>query len=617
VFTEALGRFALALGGAYGDEGPVVASTLDQLDIAVRQWDAQIRGYEAGMAADIGSAPAALAVRMHVALGSVYLDRLRTADALRELALAAQIDPRRADVPALRSVVLAQLTNQPAVALAEVQKAVALAPGDAAQLYQLSRLLPQPATGADDALTRFLEARRADRGTQPQSPFMRVGLVEEVPGIEPFFPPAAYAAGFQLLREGRHPEAIARFRTALAADPLVSAPAATAAALGNGGAALRAGDTQAVIDRLGVLAGGTESSEVQRLLGLAHLAAEHDVEGLAALTAAVRLAPTSERARLDLANALFERSRLDDARAVLDDTVKALPDAGQAWYQLGRVQQRLGDYAAAGRSLGRAAALQPLLGLNSVYQTIGALHRSQQEYTQAMDAFRARTALVPNDPDAHQELAEMYVRLGRLTEGRAEYAVAVWLDPRHAGAWVGAGQIHLREGRLDEAAEAARRAVEIDARHKEARYLLATVLLRLGRAEEGARELDAYERLQADATALQTRRLELAAFRRDAKVRADKGEHAEAVAFLQKALEADPDNPASHLDLGIALFKANRPVDAEAQLRAAEQTGAAPDVHRHLSEVYAALNQPEASRRERARYAQARQDALRRAGAAR
>jgi hypothetical protein len=38
-------------------------------------------------------------------------------------------------------------------------------------------------------------------------------------------------------------------------------------------------------------------------------------------------------------------------------------------------------------------------------------------------------------------------------------------------------------------------------------------------------------------------------------------------------------------------------------------------VHRHLAEAYAAMGQADESRRERALYAQARQDAMRRAGA--
>jgi hypothetical protein len=52
-------------------------------------------------------------------------------------------------------------------------------------------------------------------------------------------------------------------------------------------------------------------------------------------------------------------------------------------------------------------------------------------------------------------------------------------------------------------------------------------------------------------------------------------------------------------------------------LRAAVVTGAPPDVHRLLAEAYTATGQADEGRRERALYAQARQEALRNAGGAR
>jgi tetratricopeptide (TPR) repeat protein len=209
----------------------------------------------------------------------------------------------------------------------------------------------------------------------------------------------------------------------------------------------------------------------------------------------------------------------------------------------------------------------------------------------------------------------MYFRQSRLDEALAEHTAALMIDPRRSDSHVGVAQVHLREGRFAEAAAAARRAAELDADHKEARYVLATSLLRLGRADEGNRELQEYQRLQNEATALQSKRLEIAALRRDATVSAAKGEHDRAVALLRKALDADPADPAAELELGLALLRAGKAGDALPHLRAGAVPGSAPDVHLHLAAAYEATGQPDASRRERALYAQARQDALRSAGA--
>ena len=147
--------------------------------------------------------------------------------------------------------------------------------------------------------------------------------------------------------------------------------------------------------------------------------------------------------------------------------------------------------------------------------------------------------------------------------------------------------------------------------------MLATSLLRLGRTDDGNRELQEYQRLQNEATALQSKRFEIAALRRDATVSTASGNHARAVALLRKALEAERGDPASELDLGMALLRAGKPGEAIPHLRAAAVPDSAPDVHRQLAAAYEAAGQADDSRRERALYAQARQEALRRAGAGR
>ena len=88
-FTNALGTFALALRGEFGDEGPRLRSSLDQMRRIVTAWDADIRRYEAAMAADLPGATPEIASRMHRAFGAIYLDRGRVTDGLSSLAEAA------------------------------------------------------------------------------------------------------------------------------------------------------------------------------------------------------------------------------------------------------------------------------------------------------------------------------------------------------------------------------------------------------------------------------------------------------------------------------------------------------------------------------------------------
>jgi tetratricopeptide (TPR) repeat protein len=620
-FTAGLARFSLALDGLFGDEGAVASASLAAMDRARQQWDAVIRAYEAGLAGEVAKAPPPLAARMHLALGGAYLDRNRFRDAERQLDEALRLDASRVEALTVRGLIEAQLTARPREALADFAKAAALTPADPVRAYLHARQLV--AVGASDdavaaAMRRFVAVQSAARPSPDGMPFIRPALVQEVPDIEPFFPPAAYRAGFRALVEGRYEDGLAQLRTAAILDPLVTPPAEVAGRLRAAGAALRDGNATAAIAQLDAAAtAAPRASEVQRLLGLAHLANEDMERGVAALKLAIGLDAAYERPRIDLARTLFERGALADAVTVLSDTLAAIPDSGRARYLRGLAYQRQGNYGAAMEDLGQALTLEPLLGANSVAQSIGALRRSQQDYDGAIEAFSRRIALVPNDAAAHHELAEMYFRVGRLDEALAEHTVALMIDPRRVESHVGVAQVHLREGQFAEAAAAATRATRLAADHKEARYVLATSLLRLGRSDEGNRELQEYQRLQSAATALQSRQLEIGALRRDATVSAANGDHARAVALLRKALDADPNDPASELDLGLALLRAGKPAEAIPHLRAGVVPGASPEVHRHLAAAYDAAGQPEDGRRERALYAQARQDALRRAGAGR
>src|SRR5262245_17780331 len=84
-FVQAVGQFSLALDGMYGDEGARVRTSLDAMSRALEDWDGALRKYETAIAADLRTAEPGLAIRMHLALAGLYLDRTRAADGLREL----------------------------------------------------------------------------------------------------------------------------------------------------------------------------------------------------------------------------------------------------------------------------------------------------------------------------------------------------------------------------------------------------------------------------------------------------------------------------------------------------------------------------------------------------
>ncbi len=605
-FVQAVGQFSLALDGAYGDEGTRVRSSLDAMSRALDEWDALLRKYEAAMAADLRTAAPALATKMHLALGGLYLDRIRTADGLRELAAAGKLDQARADVPIFEALAHSQLEGNDPAATAALRRASTLSPNDAMTAYVLARHLSR--TGASEEAIRAYdsfvstETRRPAQNQAPSAaPFVDLRLVHERPGVEPFFPPALYADGFAELQRGNLPRAIELFRQGAARDPLVAENGVESGALERAATALRDGSLERATGHIAVaIELAPDRAEPHRILGLIHLANREPDAAAKALNAAITLNPRDERARLALADALIAGDSLPAAREALQELLKLYPSSGRARYKLGLVYQRQGLYADAIRELTAAAALKPLIGLNSVYQTIGALARSQQQYDVATTAFSQRVDLIPNDAGAHHDLGDMYFRQGRQSEALAEFTAAVMLDPKRVDSHAAIGQVQLRGGNYGEAVTAARRAVALDDSHREARYVLATSLVRMGNVDEGKRELEVYQRLQSDATAARSRQLEIEGLRRDASVSIVNGEFAKAVGLLRQALERDANSAQSHLDLGLALLKAGQPAEAVEHLTAAAARENTEDAHAYLSDAYAALGRRADAERERA-----------------
>ena len=616
-FTAALGSFSLGLRGEFGDEGAGLRNSLDQMRRAVAAWDAGIEAAERGMAADLKDAAPDLAARLHLALAAVYLDRGRIQDGLRELTAASAIDPSRADLLTFQALARSQLSRAPAVD--QFRQAAALAPADPIRAYQLGRSL-MAAGRAAEAVTefeRFLSLRLPSLSPVPNSPppFLVMGLVNDVAGIEPFFPPALYAKGFALLDQVDYGGAIAELAAALERDPLAAEPGVETGAVLRAAAALRDGSIQTVIQQLTLAIDlDPQRSEAHRLLGQAYLADGQPERAIESMTRAIAISPSDERTRLALAAALVQSNQLAPAQEHLTATRALLPGSGQALYELGLVHQRAGRYAEALAALEQALRFGPVLGANSIHQTIGALRRSQQDFDGAAQAFSTRVDLVPNDAAAHRELGDVFVQQGRHTEALAEFAIVLLLDPMSVDAYAATAQLQLREARYAEAAEAATRVLGLDPEHREARYALATSLIRLGRADEGKRELDIFQKQQADDAAARTRLFELEGLRREARVSAAAGDHTRAIALLRQVVDADPEISGSLLDLGFALIDAGQHAEALRFLEKAVALGAHYEVHRHLAAAYGVLGRDVDSRRERARYEQLKREALRRTG---
>jgi tetratricopeptide (TPR) repeat protein len=608
-FVTSLMQFVEALPGTYGDEGTQMRSSLRAMRQALARWDDSISTYQALVTAEIRNAPPRRAADAHRDLAILNLDRGRVDDAARELAAALALDGARADVWFLLGVIEGQ-RNRSTEAAEALRRSSSLDPGKPITFYLLaSHLLT---IGERDEAMRarqaFLDARRATLARPPPAkplaaPFVRWDLFQDTMDATPLFPPARYAEGFALLKQGRYADATTRFEDAAATDPLIANRAAVSESISRGVAALRQGQLPSALNQLQtVIATAPKHAEAHRILGTIYWASGQRANAVAQLEAAIRLDPLDERARLALTDAHVAEGRFADAERVLRDAVRDIPLSGQAHYKLGEVAESLQKHADALRELEAAARLTPVMGTDYLYRAIGEMHSKDRDFEAVIAAYAHRVDLNPNNAAAHVALGETYLELGRDSEAQAEFLAALMIDPQRVDAYAPVAQAYLQVGDYLNAELAARRAVELDPTRVEARYTLATSLVRLGRTDEGKRELEQYREMQAEAEVIRRREYEVTALLRDVAQSIGRGAYAEATATLREAIRLKPNDPALHVSVGLVLGKAGRLAEAIASFEQALKLNAGPEVHRHLSDVYTAAGRPDEARRHRDLY---------------
>lgn len=611
-FAGALRLFLISTAGTYGDESPILRRQLAAASAALGRWDAAIRAYGALLGPIAGNAD------VHVALGSVHLDRGDLRRALDELSVAGRLAPWRADTFLLQGLAHEAASRLPE-ALAAFERAATLAPTNLTALYAVARLNMRLGgeTQAVEALERFSRAQdsRVRERRTPLS-FPRVALFREAGNTLPMLVPASYVPGLDLLARGRYEDALALFRRSLDRDSLAGAAGPLPAAVAAGAAALRSGAIREAIGHFEIAVGADpHSSEAQRLLGTALLADDRREQAIERLERAAGPIGGDERSRLALADALVAAGQTDRAERVLRECLDALPASVQARFALGRLLQTADRGQEALVHFSAVADRRPPVGLDYLFDQIGSLQLSLGNVDGAVSAFERRVDGNPGSADAHRRLGLAYLQQARPVEALAEFTAAILLDPASVDAHTGRAQILLQRGEWAAAEAAAREALDRDPEHMAARYARGAALVRLGRTEEGVREIAAFERMQAEARARDERRWALAQLKQAAWTCADNGDLDCAVELLTRALALERDDAALHVSLGAVLRRAGRHDEAAQAFELALTHGAGLEVHAHLAEAYEALGRLDDSRRHRQLADEARADRIRRAGA--
>jgi tetratricopeptide (TPR) repeat protein len=494
-FVEGLTRLINAVDGTFGDEGPALQAAVEAMARGLTEWDASVAKVESGFRADVASAAPAAAARMRATLGTVYLDRGRTTAALEQFDAAATLDSSLSQVHVLRALASERL-DMPGAAAA-YRTAWESNRDDGTTAYLALRGDPK----AGEALDALMSAvvGRAQSTTPRPAAFLVADLLDDASVSAPLFAPMAYASAFRAIRRGSYDEALATLKQVVATDPLVADRGLQSPDAKAGIGSLRQKDLRGAVASLEAASKQhPQSAEVHRILGMALALAGQRETSVTHLREASRLNPQDERSRIAIADVLLTSGKPDAALDSLRETLRVMPESGEAHWQVGRIQQALGD-ADAVRAFERAATKPVVAGQARLLAIIGQAYHAQFDVDAAANAYRQRVRIAPNDRDAHFDLAEVYRAQDKLDEARVEYLAAALLDPASAKTFGMIGQVEAAAGRDERAVFMLRRAVTLDTALLEARYALSRALLRLGRTEEAQQELLAYQAAQAKA----------------------------------------------------------------------------------------------------------------------
>ncbi len=291
--------------------------------------------------------------------------------------------------------------------------------------------------------------------------------------------------------------------------------------------------------------------------------------------------------------------RLEEAERGYRAVLAAEPGQADAWHLLGVIAQQRGQSAQAVEHIRRALAVSGPRG--AYLANLGVALEALGQSNEAATALEQAVALEPGSFTAQFALANALRSLGRLDEAAGRYRHALTIEPASASAHNNLGNALQDLGRAAEAEACYRRTIALQPTHARAHYNLGIILKDAGRLEAAAESFrralaiapdlaEAHVNLgvvlhdqgQLEDAVLHCRKA-IALNPKDAAVRDSYAKALCELGLLHKkqkrypqamenflaAIECRPDDAVIRNNLGNALIEADRPAEAEAQLRRA------------------------------------------------
>jgi len=165
------------------------------------------------------------------------------------------------------------------------------------------------------------------------------------------------------------------------------------------------------------------------------------------LDRAVRLAPSASRGEWLLIEAwrAVRDGREGDARAAYDELCALLPDEPRAFVARGQLRQHAGDLEGAVADFEHAVKLDARCGV--AHNLLGFALVEEGKVDAAQAAFKRYVEAAPSEPNAHDSLAQLALRVGDAAQAVTEARRAVALDDGFLAAHLTLGDALCAQGK--------------------------------------------------------------------------------------------------------------------------------------------------------------------------
>ncbi|HEY0840625.1 MAG TPA: adventurous gliding motility TPR repeat lipoprotein GltE, partial [Vulgatibacter sp.] len=215
---------------------------------------------------------------------------------------------------------------------------------------------------------------------------------------------------------------------------------------------------------------------------------------------------------------------------------------GEAWFDLGVVEERRGNAEAATKAYRRAIKVKPTLFV--AYENLGNLLEAAGDTAGAGEQYKAILRVSPEHAGARARLAGLFLEGGDRERALELAREALLRDPKNIAALKVMLRVHTQRGELEVARLVAARASRLDERDPEIPFLLGQILERKGDGAAATAQFRKALEIDPGYLPAQVRVAGDALGRRD---------YEGAARLYQSIVRAEPKNAAAWLDLGTAL----------------------------------------------------------------